>query len=183
VPLGGNRKGGLVTYRNLFLTMLIGGLWHGAAMTFVVWGGLHGLYLAAERRFTRAAREPAGSGGREQDIRRPWSLRDLPRTFLTFQLVCLAWVFFRAESLSAALHYLGRIVRLEGGATDRTAVALLAVGAAASFLLDYAQHRTRDHTPMLRWNPALRGLAYGLMLVPIIIFSGGTPVPFIYFEF
>jgi alginate O-acetyltransferase complex protein AlgI len=174
VPLGGNRRGGMATYRNLFLTMLIGGLWHGAAMTFVVWGGLHGLYLAGERRFNRAAQE---------DTSRPWSLRDLPRTFLTFQLVCVAWVFFRAESLGDALHYLGRIVRLEGGATDRTAVALLAAGAAAAFLIDYAQHRTRDHTPMLRWNPALRGLAYGLMLIPIIIFSGGTPVPFIYFEF
>ena len=175
VPLGGNRRGGLVTYRNLLLTMLIGGLWHGAALTFVVWGGLHGLYLAGERRFTRAA---------EEDVSRPWSLRrDLLRTFVTFQLVCLAWVFFRAESVSGALAYLGRIARLQSGVTDRSGLVMLAVAAAAVLLLDHAQHRARDHTPMLRWNPAARGLAYGLMIVPIVVFSGGTPVPFIYFNF
>ena len=175
VPLGGNRLSGLVTYRNLLLTMLIGGLWHGAALTFVVWGGLHGLYLAAERRFTRAA---------EEDVSCPWSLRrDLVRTFVTFQLVCLGWVFFRAESVSSAFAYLGRIARLQGGVTDRSALVMLAAAAVAVLLLDHAQQRARDHTPMLRWNPAVRGLAYGLMIVPIIVFSGGTPVPFIYFNF
>lgn len=175
VPLGGNRGRALTTYRNLLLTMLIGGLWHGAALTFVVWGGLHGLYLAGERRFTRAA---------EEDHLRPWSLRrDLVRTFVTFQLVCLAWVFFRADSLGGAVHYLGRIARLQGGATDRSAVVLLAAAAAAVLLLDYVQHRARDHTPMLGWNPAVRGVVYGLLVVPIVVFSGGTPVPFIYFNF
>ena len=175
VPLGGNRGGSLLTYRNLLLTMLIGGLWHGAAWTFVVWGGLHGLYLAGERRF---------SGGAGEDPWRPWSLRrDLVRTVVTFQLVSLAWVFFRAESLRGALGYLGRIATLQGGTTDRGAVALLVLAAGAVLLIDAAQHRTRDHVPMLRWNPALRGAAYGLMLVPIVVFSGGSPVPFIYFNF
>ncbi len=175
IPLGGNRGSGLLTYRNLLLTMLIGGLWHGAALTFVVWGGLHGLYLAGERRFTRVV---------DEDAWRPWSLRrDLVRTVVTFQLVCLAWVFFRADSISGALGYLGGIARLQGGVTDRGAVVLVALAAAAVLLLDSAQHRARDHTPMLRWNPALRGVAYGLMIVPIVVFSGGTPVPFIYFNF
>jgi len=175
VPLGGNRSGRLGTYRNLLLTMLIGGLWHGAALTFVVWGGLHGLYLAAERAWARG--EPA-------DHRRPWSLRrDLLRTLLTFQLVCLAWVFFRARSLGDALHYLSRIAGLHGGTTDRAAVAMLAFAGTAVLFLDYVQHRARDHTPMLDWPPAVRGAAYGLLIVPIIVFSGGTPVPFIYFAF
>jgi len=175
VPLGGNRAGGVATYRNLFLTMLIGGLWHGAAMTFVVWGALHGLYLAAERRGTKAV---------EEDHRRPWSpRRDLLRTCVTFQLVCLAWVFFRARSLGEALHYLSRIGRLQGGTTGRSSVVMLAFAAVAMTFLDYVQHRARDHTPMLGWRPGVRGAAYGLMIVPIIVFSGGTPVPFIYFAF
>lgn len=175
IPLGGNRGSGLLTYRNLLLTMLIGGLWHGAALTFVVWGGLHGLYLAGERRFT------AVDG---KDVWRPWSLRrDVVRTLVTFQLVSLAWVFFRAESLTGALGYLGRIARLQGGATDRSALAMLVLAASVVLLVDHAQHRARDHAPMLRWNPAARGLAYGLMVVPIIVFSGGSPVPFIYFNF
>ncbi len=97
--------------------------------------------------------------------------------------MCLAWVFFRADSLGRGLHYLGRIVRLQGGTTDRSAVAMVALAAAAVILLDYAQHRARDHTPMLGWSPPVRGLVYGLMVVPIVVFSGGTPVPFIYSTF
>jgi hypothetical protein len=60
---------------------------------------------------------------------------------------------------------------------------MVALAAAAVFFVDYVQHRARDHTPMLGWNPAIRGLFYGLMIVPIVVFSGGTPVPFIYFKF
>jgi len=175
IPLGGNRRRGLATYRNLLLTMVIGGLWHGAALTFVVWGGLHGLYLALERRFANVAGE---------EYRRPWSWRRDPlRAFVTFQVVCLAWVFFRADSVGNALHYLGRIARMQGGTTDRSAVTMLALAAAAVFFIDYVQHRSCDHTPMLGWSPPLRGLAYGLMVIPIVVFSGGTPVPFIYFKF
>jgi D-alanyl-lipoteichoic acid acyltransferase DltB (MBOAT superfamily) len=175
IPLGGNRSGSWRTYRNLFLTMLIGGLWHGAATTFVVWGGLHGLYLIGERRFTHATSE---------DYRRPWRLRrDLVRTVVTFQLVCLAWVFFRAPSTTAALHYLDDLAHLQGGVTDHTAILMLALAASALAFVDYVQLRARDHAAFVAWNPAVRGAMYGLMLVPIIIFSGGTPVPFIYFRF
>jgi alginate O-acetyltransferase complex protein AlgI len=175
VPLGGNRGRDVATYRNLMLTMLIGGLWHGAAMTFLVWGGLHGLYLAAERRFSKVATE---------DYRRPWHPRqDLVRTVVTFQLVCLAWVFFRAPSLSAAVRYLGDIARLQPGVTDRNALVTLALACVAVLFIDYVQHQARDHVTMLGWTPAFRGLVYGAMVVPIIVFSGGTPVPFIYFRF
>src|SRR5262249_21767559 len=86
VPLGGNRRGKVRTYANLMLTMLLGGLWHGASWTFVAWGGLHGLYLAVERALgVRADAAPTG-------------LSLLARRFLTFHLVCLAWVFFRAPT-------------------------------------------------------------------------------------
>ena len=157
------------------VTMLIGGLWHGAAGTFVIWGGLHGLYLCAERRFTRVAAE---------DYRRPWRLRhDWFRTFITFQLVCIAWVFFRAPSFRSAVHYLGDIARLQGGATDHTAISMLVLAGGAMMFIDFVQDRAQDHTVFLQWNPGIRGLVYGLMIVPIIIFSGGTPVPFIYFRF
>jgi alginate O-acetyltransferase complex protein AlgI len=175
IPLGGNRDSRLATYRNLLLTMLIGGLWHGASMTFVVWGGLHGLFLVAERQLTNVARE---------DPDRPFNLRtDLLRALVTFHLVCLTWVFFRAPNFSVALHYLAGIVKLRPGPVDVNAVATLAFASIAVLLIDAAQHRTRDHAAILRWPPALRGTAYGAMLLPIIVFSGGTPVPFIYFRF
>ncbi|HET6468779.1 MAG TPA: MBOAT family O-acyltransferase [Geminicoccaceae bacterium] len=103
IPLGGNRHGMKAASRNLLITMLLGGLWHGPAWTFVVWGGLHGLYLVAERllvhRFRFATTAPL----------RRLVLRALaaPVVFLS---ICLAWVFFRAESLADAHAILARIL-------------------------------------------------------------------------
>ncbi len=87
IPLGGNRKGRLKTYRNLLITMLLGGLWHGANWTFIAWGAYHGLLLAIERMF---------GVGRNADRSR--LILVLPRIVLTFGLVCIGWVFFRAQS-------------------------------------------------------------------------------------
>jgi D-alanyl-lipoteichoic acid acyltransferase DltB (MBOAT superfamily) len=87
IPLGGNRKGKLRQYMNLMATMLIGGLWHGANWTFVFWGGLHGLYLAANHLWTAYS---------------PFRLPTIPARGLTFICVVVAWVFFRATSFDAA---------------------------------------------------------------------------------
>jgi alginate O-acetyltransferase complex protein AlgI len=175
VPLGGNRGSEISTYRNLMLTMLIGGLWHGAATTFVIWGGIHGALLAFERRFSRAARA---------DYRRPFVFRtDIVPALVTFNLACVAWVFFRASSFHQAFQYLGGIAKLRGGSIDIDALVTLLYGAAAMLAIDWVQRRARDHTALLNAAPALRGAAYGLMVLPILIFSGGTPVPFIYFRF
>ena len=93
IPLGGNRKGPGRTYVNLMVTMLLGGLWHGASWTFVVWGGLHGLYLAVERflqgRFAGAA------------IAQTWLYR-VWLALVTYLLVNLTWVFFRAQDFPTA---------------------------------------------------------------------------------
>ena len=92
VPLGGNRKGPLRTYVNLFIVMLLGGLWHGAAWTFVVWGGLHGLLLAFERMQGKSAPY--------------WRLPAPLRVAATFVVVLITWVFFRAADLPSAGRYL-----------------------------------------------------------------------------
>jgi D-alanyl-lipoteichoic acid acyltransferase DltB (MBOAT superfamily) len=94
IPLGGNRKGRLLTYRNLLLTMLLGGLWHGAAWTFVAWGGIHGGWLALERALGWA---PSSAAAR-------WFGR-----ILTFHVVCFAWIFFRADSFGRAGDVLARL--------------------------------------------------------------------------
>lgn len=175
VPLGGNRGRSLATYRNLFLTMLIGGLWHGAALTFVIWGGLNGAYLAIERRLTRF---------RSEDPNRPWTWRsDLPRTLVTFHLTCLAWVFFRAPGVGDAFHYLSNIARLRAGQVDRNFVVTLALASIATIAIDLWQRRAGDHAVIARWSDLRRGLAFGVMLVAVVVCSGGTPVPFIYFRF
>src|SRR6476619_5793885 len=93
IPLGGNRGSRVLTYRNLMLTMLLGGLWHGAAWTFVIWGGLHGSALVWER--WRSDRR--GPVERAETRWTTWRAR-----ILTFHFVCFAWIFFRADSFTAA---------------------------------------------------------------------------------
>ena len=99
IPLGGNRKGTRRTYVNLATVMLFGGLWHGANWTFVVWGALHGTLLICERSL----------GKRSAYERLPQVLR----IGITFLLVLITWVFFRAEDLSSAISYLASMCGLQ----------------------------------------------------------------------
>ena len=92
IPLGGNRKGPARRHVNLLLTMLLGGLWHGAGWNFVIWGGLHGIYLVINQLWHQIWRRPIDK----------WWSRALAR-FLTLLAVMVSWVFFRAESLDGAL--------------------------------------------------------------------------------
>src|SRR5450432_2607336 len=92
IPLGGNRKGPVRTYVNLMAVMLFGGLWHGASWNFVIWGGIHGGMLALER----------ARGKQSFYDRFPAAVR----MALTFLVVCVGWVFFRADTLGAASRYL-----------------------------------------------------------------------------
>lgn len=97
-PLGGNRRGKMRRYLNLMITMLLGGLWHGAGWTFVVWGGLHGVYLSINHGW-HIIRRKLGQDP-EQPLSKPMHLASVLLTFLT---VTIAWVFFRADSLNHAL--------------------------------------------------------------------------------
>ncbi len=108
IPLGGNRHGSLRRYLNLFITMLLGGLWHGAGWTFVVWGGLHGFYLAVNHAW--------------QAVRKPWQRANAAPSFtgrilglmLTFVCVVVGWVFFRAVSFDGALLQLRAMAGMSG---------------------------------------------------------------------
>jgi alginate O-acetyltransferase complex protein AlgI len=173
VPLGGNRNGRIATYRNLMLTMLLGGLWHGAGWTFVVWGGLHGVYLSVDR----AWRPDAGSR--------------IPRTLLTrigstaatFGLVCFAWIFFRAASMAEAFDVIGGILSLGGPAPDAAAVWVTGLVGVAMLAIDLITRRAADPVRNLTRRPAMAGALVGLAAVAIIVSSGTESVPFIYFQF
>src|SRR5450759_3528707 len=109
IPLGGSRGGRLFTYRNLMITMVLGGLWHGAAWTFVLWGAFHGLGLVAEHAL----------GGR---VRLPAWLRWL----VTFHLIVFSWILFRSQSLSGVGTFLSRLLA-PGPATLWSASVLAAI--------------------------------------------------------
>ena len=168
IPLGGSRLGKFRTYVNLFLTMLLGGLWHGAAWNFVLWGGLHGLGLA----FLRALRE------------RGVSFR-LPRWIgvaLTFYFVCVAWILFRAQDLSDAGVVLRAFVLLRAPGEATLDPRLL--GVLAALALIHALPRTSNLTAWWRRGPGwLFAGGYALAVAVIVPFIAVNFVPFIYFQF
>ena len=173
VGLGGNRQGRVRTYVNLFLTMLLGGLWHGAAWTFVAWGAFHGLWLALHRAIVRDA--VLGRGVAELPIPR-WL-----RRVATFHLVALAWVPFRATSFSDAGVVLHGLV----AGPDRLN-APLPLGVIAIVLLGLATHglalqSNLEHVFGRLPRPA-QGIAYGAVIV-LIALTIGQSERFIYFQF
>jgi D-alanyl-lipoteichoic acid acyltransferase DltB (MBOAT superfamily) len=171
IPLGGN-TGDWRRYRNLMVTMLLGGLWHGAAWNYVIWGGLHGGFLVAEHAVL-GERKPANW---------PRWARMLG-TIVTFHLVCLGWIFFRSPDLGHAADFLagfGRITRTDITATPFVLTLILG-GLAAQFLP--ADRVARLERLIVRVPVAWQGALVGAGIV-IIASLGPTGVaPFIYFQF
>jgi D-alanyl-lipoteichoic acid acyltransferase DltB (MBOAT superfamily) len=173
IPLGGNRLGNLRTYINLMLTMLLGGLWHGANWTFVVWGGIHGVGLAIERLFagTREITSSSGFLGR-------WG-----RRIILFHVVCLAWIFFRVPSLSGAWEQIVSLAVWQWSPAYLTAFLFLAVYAGILFLLDLQlEHSNAEHVFASRsygWRVAT-GIAFCVL---ITLFGANQDSAFIYFRF
>ena len=169
IPLGGNRKGRVLTYRNLLLTMLLGGLWHGAAWTFVVWGGIHGAGLAIERAL----------GWRPVSRRATWFGR-----VLTFHVVCLGWIFFRADSFGRAGQVIERLFTAWGRPSPlvTTSVVLaIAVGILGQYLRPGMVTATLEG---FRRLPALAQAAcVGVALMLINTLGPEGVAPFIYFRF
>jgi D-alanyl-lipoteichoic acid acyltransferase DltB (MBOAT superfamily) len=173
IPLGGNRGSTAFIYRNLFLTMLLGGLWHGAAWTFVVWGALHGAYLIGEREI-KGRWEPRG-----YDPRLVKGLQWL----VTFNLVCLAWIFFRAENFGSAMEMIGQILFAGGTGPLVTGLVVFVVLAmlASQFVPIRLVYRVEDvfaATPLIVHALALAG---GLLIIDALGPEGVAP--FIYFQF
>jgi D-alanyl-lipoteichoic acid acyltransferase DltB (MBOAT superfamily) len=219
IPLGGNRRGKKRTYINLMVTMLLGGLWHGAAWTFVVWGGLHGVGLAVER-FRPVVRARAflarlrdrqdapvealvtvpATGGTDTttgaiDVSdtdgpvfgpplpvRYAPLRKVGAWLVTFNLVCLGWIFFRATSFGNAAAVLGRI--FSGGRhvhLDSMVVLVVVASLAAQWIPPAWSERL--HHAFSTWGILAQALSLALVLVVIDAFGPPVVAPFIYFKF
>jgi alginate O-acetyltransferase complex protein AlgI len=174
IPLGGNRYSRIFTYRNLFLTMLLGGLWHGAAWTFVIWGAFHGGLLAWER-----WREET-RGGPARALSTPLG-RAVAR-FTTFHLVCLGWVLFRSTSMAQAGELLGRLV--EPGAAPAVTPVVLAL-VAGGIAVQYVPQdlRLRLQAGASRLGPVPTALGLGIFLLALDGFGPEGVAPFIYFQF
>jgi D-alanyl-lipoteichoic acid acyltransferase DltB (MBOAT superfamily) len=186
IPLGGNRQGKRRGYVNLAITMILGGLWHGAAWTFVVWGSLHGVGLAVERwrADVRRNRPPevieAEAAAQASRTGIDWPLWG--RRALTFHLVCLGWVFFRAQTFTNAFQVLGRLFHFGMGTPFNPVLVGVIVGSIA------VQYLPRDLSGKLRaafsrsswWAQTV--LLSGFMVVTNALGPIGV-APFIYFKF
>ncbi len=178
IPLGGNRQGEIRTYINLMLTMLLGGLWHGANWTFVIWGGLHGAYLSIEKLLSQHF------GLKLIEDKNKFSLRIFAQQVICFHLVCLAWVFFRAINVEAAFTYIASMLSNSNTLLDTNSLYLqsfiIMVIALAFHLLNRRfQIKANLHTWRLEFRMAFLLLAIILLLV----FGVKQEVRFIYFDF
>ena len=174
IPLGGNRRGTARTQINLMLTMLLGGLWHGAAWHFVIWGGLHGLYLIAER----GMKQILGVKTFDNRLTRPLL------ALLTYLLVCLAWVFFRAQDVESGLHLLQMMLTGEKResllAASRTWIVLIVIGAVVCgqwFLRNTGIKQVMERLPW--W---LRAVILAALLITLAV-APGDDRAFLYFQF
>jgi len=184
IPLGGNRGGAWFVYRNIMITMLLGGLWHGGAWTFVIWGGLHGVALVVHRAWSR--RRDVLPDIRDMEKH---SLPRGPRTIvgwfswlLTVYWVCFAWIFFRAVDLPHAVPALRSFLLLRGNGTQDLGAWMLWIVAGLAFV-----HWLNFRGVFSKWwrRPAAPVFAagYGCAFAVVLLFIPPHYVPFIYFQF
>lgn len=180
IPLGGSAAGKWKTSWNLFVTMVLAGLWHGANWTFVIFGAIHGVVLAIERFLFPVAKQ-AGPAKKT-----PWFGSFLSlwgQRVLTFNLFCLSLAFFRATSLSAATQFLAGLSDLSWRSEYASAFLMLALFAVPLFVVDLLMEASGDEYPFARASYAFRtGLATAA-LVALAFLSGSNLNAFVYFRF
>ncbi len=186
VPLGGNRKGPARRHLNLMVTMLLGGLWHGAGWTFVLWGGLHGLYLV----LNHAWRKLTGTTGIAKN-----RLTHAASVFITFIAVMIAWVPFRATSMSATINIWKGMAGLNGNLGDKTRLGLYLLGLIIIWALPNTQQWLSKYSPAwddvtssginarFIWHPSRAlGIIMGLVFAASVLYFKKNS-QFLYFQF
>lgn len=173
IPLGGNRGSTLSTYRNLLITMILGGLWHGAAWTFVLWGAFHGGILIVYRLI-----------GDVQDGGDKLSLKSLVRGVVMFHLVCFGWLLFRAQNLETVGAFLtAMITRLQGMPETLELLSRLFFYSWFLILFQGIQAWTHDLDPMRNWHWFVRLNVWIFVIVSLFRLAPMGSQQFIYFAF
>ncbi len=191
ISLGGNRKGTARTYINLFITMLLGGLWHGASWNFVVWGGLHGLALTLHKWWSRICLPSVGIDPAKLKVRFSkfplLVVRFIPWV-ITFHFVCLCWIFFRQTTFESAWLMINQIThsfqphlfpQLVEGYWE--VFALMALGYVLHFIPDNIQHWAEKC--IIRMPLLLQAIFIVAVIYIVIQVKSSDIQPFIYFQF
>jgi D-alanyl-lipoteichoic acid acyltransferase DltB (MBOAT superfamily) len=196
IPLGGNRKGKIRTYFNLMITMLLGGLWHGANWTFVVWGGLHGFYLWMEKAImdlrqkkfkpvTAAATADVNVLVPVKESFKPRNIKNFSIALFTFFLVNVTWVFFRSSTFTKAWDVLRSMFGFSGHSDALLpTLSILKVSIIITFMV--IAHWLMRNTKVLDLIPKISWWVVGMiwaLLVILLIWSQESSSSFIYFQF
>lgn len=179
IPLGGNRHGKIRTYLNLLITMVLGGLWHGASYTFLLWGFLHGIALCAHKLFMRLRKN-----------RQPSAIGSVCAAILTYCFVCLCWVFFRADSIGSAMIILRKVFVWSAGINQIfswsiISILLLAIATIAAYLRSRKQGSSSVHGYYVIMDlNKISSLIILFTIIGLILGLAYTNAnPFIYFQF
>jgi alginate O-acetyltransferase complex protein AlgI len=175
IPLGGNRLGTVRTYANLMITMLLGGLWHGASWNFIIWGALHGVCLAIHKAWLTWRPVPPGDN--------PGSFLTITASrVLTLGLVLLGWVFFRAQSFGDALSVIEGLFHWNRGTRFFSPHIIAAVFAV--FAIHVAINKDRNWVQeLVERSLPIRVLGYSTLLLLLVCLGATDSAPFIYFQF
>jgi alginate O-acetyltransferase complex protein AlgI len=175
IPLGGNRRGNVRTYVNLMLTMLLGGLWHGAAWTFIFWGAWQGILLAGYRLVGMETTRSAA-------VTRP--VRSFLQALLMLAFVCIGWIFFRAVNLSQALDMIYSLAgSFQPTAFSAYGAAMLLFFAGPLLVYEWLVYRADDMLLLLRQPLWVQYLGYAYLMMMLVMFPPLTQQIFIYFQF
>jgi D-alanyl-lipoteichoic acid acyltransferase DltB (MBOAT superfamily) len=177
IPLGGNRKGAIKTYRNLFITMLLGGLWHGASWTFVVWGGGHGIYLAINRYFSKSTSPAEPTPER--------TVSKLMKIILTFHLVSFTWILFRAPNFAVAYEYILSLFNpFNFGTVHESLVVVTIFYVFLALALDLPLYKFNRELLLTNKSPwVYRSVVYTSIILLLSFLGENNAQPFIYFQF
>lgn len=183
ISLGGNRKGKFRAYLNQMITMLLGGLWHGASWRFIIWGGLHGLALAIHKLF----RTWVDSETREKTVAGK-RFSTFVNVFLTFHFVCFCWIFFRANSMQTAmdmirqiLYHLSPHILVEFISSYKAVVLLMVLGYVLHFIPQRFEFAAQER--ITEWPMAYKVVFMLVIIIMVIQTKSAGIQPFIYFQF
>jgi len=175
IPLGGNRRGTARTYLNLIITMLLGGLWHGASWNFIIWGGLHGAALAGHKLWMSRTSGKAIAN-------ESWIWTSFSR-ILTLGIVLVGWIFFRSQTLGDAGRFLWRLFSFQNSGTRFISPQILAALIIVSFAHWYFSKQRNWAEEIIHRPVLVRITAYTILTTIIVCFAATDASPFIYFQF
>ena len=179
--LGGNKKGSFRTYINLMLTMLLGGLWHGASWNFVIWGGLHGIYLSVHKLML---------GKRKPKVEYRYDnlaglIKHIGKVLATFLFVLFAWLFFRATDFNTTQVFFSKMFHWEPSEFTGRFLIITFTFLFMTLALDFIMYYTKKHAYILALkNKSIEyGILSALFFVTLFFMFQSDPLPFIYFQF